>query len=127
MIWVQPYGKLLKQDMGFDYVINMEGHSGIFKILKHGSVCASIQGSAIDRILYEIIQSKHAGFHIDFVMCIGHFLSKVCLPSQSQYSFVSGSLYSCLLHKISHHCHPSNSLNCKIEDLMDCMNWVLTG
>jgi trehalose-phosphatase len=85
------------------------------------------KGSAIDRILYEIIQSKHAGFHIDFVMCIGHFLSKVCLPSQSQYSFVSGSLYSCLLHKISHHCHPSNSLNSKIEDLMDCMNWILTG
>ncbi|CAM6051565.1 unnamed protein product [Sphagnum compactum] len=34
------------------------------------------KGSAIDRILYEIIQSKHPGFHIDFVMCIGHFLSK---------------------------------------------------
>jgi hypothetical protein len=36
VIWVQPYGKLLKQDMGFDCVINMEGHSGIFKILKMG-------------------------------------------------------------------------------------------
>ncbi|KAH9534724.1 hypothetical protein CY35_17G019300 [Sphagnum magellanicum] len=34
------------------------------------------KGSAIDRILHEIIQSKHPGFHIDFVMCIGHFLSK---------------------------------------------------
>nr|ADD71944.1 trehalose-6-phosphate synthase [Selaginella pulvinata] len=34
------------------------------------------KGSAIDRILGEIVHSKHMVTPIDFVMCIGHFLSK---------------------------------------------------
>ena len=36
------------------------------------------QGAAIDRIVFEIIRSKGIpGFQFDYVMCLGHFLSKV--------------------------------------------------
>ncbi|CAM5999061.1 unnamed protein product [Sphagnum balticum] len=34
------------------------------------------KGAAIDRIIAEIIRSKNMDLHIDYVMCIGHFLSK---------------------------------------------------
>nr|AAD00829.1 SL-TPS/P [Selaginella lepidophylla] len=34
------------------------------------------KGSAIDRILGEIVHSKHMTIPIDYVLCIGHFLSK---------------------------------------------------
>jgi len=37
----------------------------------------SMQGSAIDRILGEIVHSKPLTSPIDYVLCIGHFLEKV--------------------------------------------------
>lgn len=46
------------------------------------------QGAAIDRIVFEIIHSKYSGpyssitdpsIQFDFVMCLGHFLSKVVI------------------------------------------------
>jgi hypothetical protein len=42
------------------------------------SACDFFQGAAIDRIVFEIIRSKEIpGFQFDYVMCLGHFLSKV--------------------------------------------------
>jgi len=35
------------------------------------------QGAAIDRILGEIVHSKSMTTPIDYVLCIGHFLTKV--------------------------------------------------
>lgn len=40
-------------------------------------VCA-IQGAAIDRILGEIVHNSDVKAPIDYVLCIGHFLPKVC-------------------------------------------------
>jgi hypothetical protein len=37
-----------------------------------------IQGAAIDRILGEIVHHKGMKSPIDYVLCIGHFLAKVC-------------------------------------------------
>ena len=37
-----------------------------------------IQGAAIDRILGEIVRNKGMKSPIDYVLCAGHFLSKVC-------------------------------------------------
>ena len=36
-----------------------------------------LQGAAIDRILGEIVHRKRITTPIDYVLCIGHFLSKV--------------------------------------------------
>lgn len=36
------------------------------------------QGAAIDRILGEIVHNKGMKAPIDYVLCIGHFLPKVC-------------------------------------------------
>lgn len=36
------------------------------------------QGAAIDRILGEIVHNKGMKAPIDYVLCIGHFLQKVC-------------------------------------------------
>lgn len=35
------------------------------------------QGAAIDRIVFEIMHRKDSELQFDFVMCLGHFLSKV--------------------------------------------------
>ena len=35
------------------------------------------QGSAIDRILGEIVRDKGINKPIDYVLCVGHFLAKV--------------------------------------------------
>jgi hypothetical protein len=40
---------------------------------------SSHQGAAIDRILGEIVHRKRITTPIDYVLCIGHFLSKVRL------------------------------------------------
>jgi len=37
-----------------------------------------IQGAAIDRILGEIVHHKGMKSPIDYVLCVGHFLAKVC-------------------------------------------------
>lgn len=44
------------------------------------SMCCSMymQGAAIDRILGEIVHNKGMKAPIDYVLCIGHFLPKVC-------------------------------------------------
>jgi hypothetical protein len=61
----------------------------MLNILLHVLICnftRFFQGAAIDRIVYEIIHSKYSGpyssiadpsIQFDFVMCLGHFLSKV--------------------------------------------------
>lgn len=38
-----------------------------------------VQGAAIDRILGEIVHNNDVKTPIDYVLCMGHFLSKVCL------------------------------------------------
>lgn len=42
------------------------------------------QGAAIDRILGEIVHNKGMKAPIDYVLCIGHFLPKVCFFLTSQ-------------------------------------------
>lgn len=42
-----------------------------------------IQGAAIDRILGEIVRNKGMKSPIDYVLCAGHFLSKVCFPTHN--------------------------------------------
>lgn len=37
-----------------------------------------VQGAAIDRILGEIVHNNDVKTPIDYVLCIGHFLPKVC-------------------------------------------------
>lgn len=39
------------------------------------------QGAAIDRILGEIVHNKDSKEPIDYVLCIGHFLAKVCFST----------------------------------------------
>lgn len=56
-----------------------------------------MQGAAIDRIIAEIIRSKNMDLHIDYVMCIGHFLSKVDLPAVT-HNFKSICSSSVALH-----------------------------
>lgn len=45
------------------------------------------QGAAIDRIVFEILRNKYpngsytSNIQFDFVMCVGHFLSKVIMST----------------------------------------------
>lgn len=53
------------------------------------------QGAAIDRILGEIVRHKGLKTPIDYVLCIGHFLQKVCfswLTTYEQLSFIRNTV-----------------------------------